>query len=96
MMLARLPLWDDIWYAIRFLDRVVGLIRSEAILPMDLRLAKVGLVNLFFVGPAHFYPKMLILGTIFQSLGPILTITAVLSSKPVFLGPMDKRDEAAQ
>ncbi|KAJ6575382.1 P-loop containing nucleoside triphosphate hydrolase protein [Mycena capillaripes] len=40
--------------------------------------------------------KMLVLGTIFQCLGPVLTIAACLSSKPLFLTPMDKRDEASQ
>ncbi|KAF9469778.1 P-loop containing nucleoside triphosphate hydrolase protein [Collybia nuda] len=38
--------------------------------------------------------KMLILGTIFQCLDPALTIAASLSSKPLFLNPLDKRDEA--
>ncbi|KAH8992445.1 P-loop containing nucleoside triphosphate hydrolase protein [Lactarius akahatsu] len=38
--------------------------------------------------------KMLILATVFQCLDPILTIAACLSSKPVFLSPMDQRDEA--
>ncbi|KAI0041900.1 P-loop containing nucleoside triphosphate hydrolase protein [Auriscalpium vulgare] len=38
--------------------------------------------------------KMLILATIFRCLDPILTIAACLSSKPVFLNPIDKRDEA--
>ncbi|KAJ7170133.1 P-loop containing nucleoside triphosphate hydrolase protein [Mycena filopes] len=40
--------------------------------------------------------KMLVLGTIFQCLGPVLTIAAALSSKPLFLSPMEKRDEASQ
>ncbi|TFK41870.1 P-loop containing nucleoside triphosphate hydrolase protein [Crucibulum laeve] len=40
--------------------------------------------------------KMLILGCIFQCLGPILTVAASLSSKPLFLSPIDKRDEANQ
>ena len=38
---------------------------------------------------------MLILATVFQCLDPVLTIAASLSSKPVFLSPIDKRDEAA-
>ncbi|KAH9964169.1 P-loop containing nucleoside triphosphate hydrolase protein [Russula dissimulans] len=38
--------------------------------------------------------KMLILATVFQCLDPALTIAACLSSKPVFLNPMEKRDEA--
>ncbi|KAJ7446393.1 P-loop containing nucleoside triphosphate hydrolase protein [Mycena galericulata] len=40
--------------------------------------------------------KMLVLGTIFQCLGPVLTIAASLSSKPLFLTPMEKRDEASK
>ncbi|KAI0059514.1 P-loop containing nucleoside triphosphate hydrolase protein [Artomyces pyxidatus] len=40
--------------------------------------------------------KMLILATVFQCLDPILTIAACLSSKPVFLSPMDKREEATK
>ena len=39
---------------------------------------------------------MLILGTIFRCLGPVLTIAACLSSKPLFLSPLDKREEANQ
>ncbi|KAI0275281.1 P-loop containing nucleoside triphosphate hydrolase protein [Gloeopeniophorella convolvens] len=39
--------------------------------------------------------KMLILATVFRCLDPILTIAACLSSKPVFLSPMDKREEAS-
>ncbi|KAH7923230.1 P-loop containing nucleoside triphosphate hydrolase protein [Leucogyrophana mollusca] len=40
--------------------------------------------------------KMLVLGTIFRCLDPILTIAACLSSKPLFVSPMDKREEANQ
>ncbi|KZT08749.1 P-loop containing nucleoside triphosphate hydrolase protein [Laetiporus sulphureus 93-53] len=40
--------------------------------------------------------KMLILSTIFHCLGPILTIAACLSSKPLFVSPIDKRDEATR
>ncbi|TBU62530.1 P-loop containing nucleoside triphosphate hydrolase protein [Dichomitus squalens] len=40
--------------------------------------------------------KMLILGTVFRCLGPVLTVAACLSSKPLFLSPMDKREEAKQ
>jgi len=39
--------------------------------------------------------KMLVLATIFQCLGPILTIAACLASKPLFVSPMDKRHEAS-
>ncbi|WWD01093.1 hypothetical protein V866_008031 [Kwoniella sp. B9012] len=38
--------------------------------------------------------KMLVLGTIFKCLDPILTIAALLSSKPLFTSPMEKRDES--
>jgi len=40
--------------------------------------------------------QMLILATVFQCLDPILTITALLSSKPLFLNPVDNRSEASQ
>ncbi|KAF5368409.1 hypothetical protein D9758_002162 [Tetrapyrgos nigripes] len=40
--------------------------------------------------------KMLVLGTIFKCLEPILTIAACLSSKPLFLSPTEKREEAKQ
>ncbi|PPQ77039.1 hypothetical protein CVT25_014856 [Psilocybe cyanescens] len=39
--------------------------------------------------------KMLILATIFQCVGPVTTVAALLSSKPLFNSPMDKREEAA-
>ncbi|ORY29995.1 P-loop containing nucleoside triphosphate hydrolase protein [Naematelia encephala] len=38
--------------------------------------------------------KMLVLGTIFKCLDPVLTIAALLSSKPLFTSPIDKRDES--
>jgi len=38
--------------------------------------------------------KMLIFGTMFRCMGPILTVAACLSSKPLFANPMDKREEA--
>lgn len=38
--------------------------------------------------------KMLVLGTIFKCLDPILTIAALLSAKPLFTSPIDKRDES--
>ncbi|KAK0465451.1 P-loop containing nucleoside triphosphate hydrolase protein [Desarmillaria tabescens] len=40
--------------------------------------------------------KMLVLGTIFRCLGPVLTIVACLSSKPLFVSPLEKRKEASQ
>lgn len=40
--------------------------------------------------------KMLVLGTIFQCLDPILTVVACLSSKPLFLSPINNRDEATR
>ncbi|GMK54047.1 hypothetical protein CspeluHIS016_0106330 [Cutaneotrichosporon spelunceum] len=38
--------------------------------------------------------KMLVLGTVFKVLDPVLTIAALLSSKPLFTSPLDRRDEA--
>ncbi|OJA10313.1 hypothetical protein AZE42_05191 [Rhizopogon vesiculosus] len=40
--------------------------------------------------------KMLVLGTVFQCLNPILTVVGCLSSKPIFVSPMNRRDEANQ
>ena len=37
---------------------------------------------------------MLILGAVFRCLDPMLTIAASLSSKPLFVSPVDKREEA--
>jgi len=42
----------------------------------------------------YLYYQMLVLATIFQCLGPITTVVALLSSKPLFNSPMEKRDEA--
>jgi len=39
---------------------------------------------------------MLVLGTIFQCLEPILTVAACLSSKPLFVSPLEKREEASR
>ncbi|KAL8279337.1 hypothetical protein RQP46_008374 [Phenoliferia psychrophenolica] len=38
--------------------------------------------------------KMLVLAAIFRCLDPILTVVALLSSKPFFLNPMEKREES--
>lgn len=40
--------------------------------------------------------QMLVLGSIFQCLGPILTVAAGLSSKPLFVSPLDRREEASR
>ncbi|EIN13864.1 P-loop containing nucleoside triphosphate hydrolase protein [Punctularia strigosozonata HHB-11173 SS5] len=40
--------------------------------------------------------KMLILATVFRCLDPVLTVAACLSSKPLFLSPIDQRDEASR
>lgn len=64
-------------------------------LPVDLRLGKVTIRHGNKYGAAH-AAQMMILGTIFQCLEPTLTIAAMLSSKPLFINPMDKRDEATQ
>jgi len=64
-------------------------------LPVDLRLGKVGILNM---DETSFYnvSQMLVLGTVFQCLNPILTVVGCLSSKPIFANPMNKRDEATQ
>ncbi|KAK4689764.1 ATP-dependent RNA helicase DHX57, partial [Tremellales sp. Uapishka_1] len=73
-------------------SRLTALGRHMSMIPVDLRLA-----------------KMLVLGTIFKCLDPsmlhilvaawhliraVLTIAALLSSKPLFTSPLDKRDES--
>ncbi|TNY18898.1 P-loop containing nucleoside triphosphate hydrolase protein [Rhodotorula diobovata] len=68
-----------------------------AMIPVDVRLAKVRLS----VPPRlsrRRYPcsaaQMLVLAAVFRCLDPILTIVAILSSKPFFLNPFEQRDEA--
>lgn len=39
---------------------------------------------------------MMILGTIFQCLDPVATIAAMLSSKPLFTSPMERREDASR
>jgi hypothetical protein len=63
-------------------------------LPLDIRLAKV-IIPSPFLFDYLCQMKMLILATVFQCLGPIVTVAALLSSKPLFLSPLEKRDEAA-
>ena len=66
-------------------------------IPVDLRLGKVRrLYDTYAYMLKADKPKMMVLGTIFRCLGPILTVAAALSSKPVFFSPMDKREEANQ
>ncbi|CEH17449.1 atp-dependent rna helicase a [Ceraceosorus bombacis] len=38
--------------------------------------------------------KLLILGSVFQALAPMLTVAAIMSCKPLFLAPFEKREEA--
>ena len=49
-----------------------------------------------FISVDRFTSQMLILATIFQCLNPILSVAAFLSSKPLFLNPMDKLEEATR
>ena len=62
-------------------------------LPLDIRLAKV-IIPTPFLFDYLWQMKMLILATVFQCLGPIVTVAALLSSKPLFSSPLEKRDEA--
>ncbi|KAJ3555162.1 hypothetical protein NM688_g2729 [Phlebia brevispora] len=67
-----------------------------AMLPMDLRLGKVNPIQLIssYSSSRLTRVQMLVLGSIFQCLGPILAVAACLSSKPLFFSPFDKREEA--
>jgi ATP-dependent RNA helicase DHX57 len=80
--------------AVDLKGKLTPLGRHISQLPVDLRLAKVGASLKSSTVLEGF--QMLVLGCIFQCLGPVLTIAASLSSKPLFLSPMDKRDEASQ
>lgn len=53
-----------------------------------------GVLHRSSIHPDHTKTQMLVLGTLFQCLDPVLTVAACLSSKPLFLSPMDKREEA--
>ncbi|KAF9486472.1 P-loop containing nucleoside triphosphate hydrolase protein [Pholiota conissans] len=74
---------DNAWNTLKELNAVddsgnlTSLGRYMAMLPVDVRLA-----------------KMLVLGIVFQCLGPITTVAALLSSKPIFNNPLEKREEA--
>lgn len=39
---------------------------------------------------------MLVLGLVLRCLNPVLTIVASLSSKPLFVSPLEKREAAAR
>ncbi|KAJ3569724.1 hypothetical protein NP233_g4864 [Leucocoprinus birnbaumii] len=60
-------------------DNLTSLGRHIAMLPLDVRLA-----------------KMLVFGTIFHCLSPVLTIVALMSSKPLFTSPESSREEASK
>ncbi|KAG9314147.1 P-loop containing nucleoside triphosphate hydrolase protein [Chiua virens] len=76
---------DKAWSTLQELGAVdkdgnlTALGRHMAVLPLDLRLA-----------------KMLVLGLILRCLDPVLTIVASLSSKPLFVSPLEKREAATQ
>ncbi|KAF5352726.1 hypothetical protein D9756_005876 [Leucocoprinus leucothites] len=59
-------------------NKLTPLGKHIAMLPLDVRLA-----------------KMLILGTIFHCLDPVLSIVALMSSKPLFISPEGMRERAS-
>ena len=40
--------------------------------------------------------KMLVLGAVFGCLGPLLSVAAVMSCKPLFNSPFEKKEEASK
>ncbi|KAF8481792.1 P-loop containing nucleoside triphosphate hydrolase protein [Russula ochroleuca] len=75
------------------LDKALSVLEELGALDQDGRLTALGR-HLAMLPLDLRLGKMLILATVFQCLDPVLTMAACLSSKPVFLSPMDKRDEA--
>ncbi|GAA6037303.1 hypothetical protein JCM8097_008673 [Rhodosporidiobolus ruineniae] len=77
--------------------RLLGAVRSEGAGAegdgLAARLSPLGL-HLAMIPVDVRLAKMLVLAAIFRCLDPILTIVALLSSKPFFNNPMEKRDEA--
>ncbi|KAH9996047.1 P-loop containing nucleoside triphosphate hydrolase protein [Russula vinacea] len=76
------------------LDKALSVLEELGALDQDGRLTALGR-HLAMLPLDLRLGKMLILATVFQCLDPVLTMAACLSSKPIFLSPMDKRDESA-
>ncbi|ORX44750.1 P-loop containing nucleoside triphosphate hydrolase protein [Hesseltinella vesiculosa] len=72
--------------AVRTLKAVDALDTQDQLTPLGMHMASI---------PADLrISKMLLLGSIFKCLDPILTIAATMSMKSPFVSPMDKREEA--
>ncbi|KWU44126.1 P-loop containing nucleoside triphosphate hydrolase protein [Rhodotorula sp. JG-1b] len=82
---------ESAWATLGMLGAVQGSGQDQA--GLSARLTPLGL-HLAMIPVDVRLAKMLVLAAIFRCLDPILTIVALLSSKPFFLNPMEQRDAA--
>lgn len=77
-------------------SRLTALGRHMSMIPVDLRLAKMLVLGAVFkcLDPSE-YPNQVVHVTPGNELKPsVLTIASLLSAKPLFTSPLDKRDES--
>ncbi|GAA5907364.1 hypothetical protein JCM6882_002817 [Rhodosporidiobolus microsporus] len=84
---------ESAWSTLRLLGAVVAEGTGAAGDGLAARLSPLGM-HLAMIPVDVRLAKMLVLAAIFRCLDPILTVVAILSSKPFFNNPMEKRDEA--
>ncbi|GAA5821485.1 hypothetical protein JCM11251_004646 [Rhodosporidiobolus azoricus] len=84
---------ESAWSTLRMLGAVMAEGAGAAGDGLAARLSPLGM-HLAMIPVDVRLAKMLVLAAIFRCLDPILTVVAILSSKPFFLNPMEKRDEA--
>ncbi|GAA5862622.1 hypothetical protein JCM3774_001080 [Rhodotorula dairenensis] len=82
---------ESAWATLGMLGAVQGSGQDQA--GLSARLTPLGL-HLAMIPVDVRLAKMLVLAAIFRCLDPILTVVALLSSKPFFLNPMEQRDAA--
>ncbi|GAA5855860.1 hypothetical protein JCM8547_000389 [Rhodosporidiobolus lusitaniae] len=81
------------WATLRLLGAVVAEGKGAEGDGMAARLSPLGM-HLSMIPVDVRLAKMLVLAAIFRCLDPILTVVALLSSKPFFNSPMEKREES--
>ncbi|GAA6000137.1 hypothetical protein JCM10207_007874 [Rhodosporidiobolus poonsookiae] len=84
---------ESSWATLRMLGAVVAEGAGAEGDGMAARLSPLGM-HLAMIPVDVRLAKMLVLAAIFRCLDPIVTIVAILSSKPFFNNPMEKRNEA--
>ncbi|BGP23231.1 Putative ATP-dependent RNA helicase ucp12 [Rhodotorula toruloides] len=84
---------ESAWATLRMLGAVSNDVDGAKDGGLSARLTPLGM-HLAMIPVDVRLAKMLILAAIFRCLDPMLTIVALLSSKPFFLNPMEQRDAA--